>query len=136
MIHCYVGKWCVTAMALIDLSKAYNFLPHDLLIAKLDAYGVDIDSLKIIYSYLTDRKQGVKIGNSISTWKSLSKGAPQRSILGLLLFNIFINYFFNTIEHSQVCNFADDNTIYACGETLAEVSIGIENGMRQAMNCY
>ena len=57
----------------MDLSKAYDCLPHDLLTAKLDAYGVDIDSLKLIYSYLTDRKQRVKIGNSFSTWKSLSE---------------------------------------------------------------
>ena len=98
-------------MVLMDLSKAYDRLPHDLLIVKLDAYGVGIDSLKLIYSYLTDRKQMVKIGTSCSTWKSLSKGVPQGSVLGTLLLNIFINDFFYAIEQSQVCNFADDSTI-------------------------
>ena len=51
-----IDKGGVTTMVLMDLSKAYDYLPHDLLIAKLDAYGVGIDSLKLIYSYLTDRK--------------------------------------------------------------------------------
>ena len=114
-------------MVMMNLSKSYDCLLHDLPIAELDAYGVGIDSLKLIYSYLTDRKQRVKIGNSCSTWKSLSKGVPQGSVLGPLLFNTFINDFLYTIEHSQVCKCADDNIIYACGETLAEVSISIDN---------
>ena len=59
-----------------ERSKAYDCMQQDLLIAKLDAYGVGIDILKLIYSCLTDRKQGVKIGTSLSTWKSLSKGVP------------------------------------------------------------
>ncbi len=133
--HC-IDKGGVTAMVLMDLSKAYDCLPHDLLIAKLEAYGLGIDSLKLIYSYITDRKQRVKIGSSLSDWKTLPKGVPQGSVLGPLLFNIFINDFFYVIAHSQVCNFADDNTVFACGETLEEVAISIENDMREAINWY
>ena len=87
-------------MIMMDLSKACDCLPHDLLIAKLDAYGVGIDSLKLIDSYLTDRKQRVNVGTSFSTWKSLSKGVPQRSVLRSLLFNIFIYDFLYAIEYS------------------------------------
>ena len=60
-------------MVLVDVSNAYNCLLHDLLITKPEAYGVGIDCLKLIYSYLTNRKQSVKIGSSFSAWKSLSK---------------------------------------------------------------
>ena len=129
MVRRCIDKGDVNAMVLMDLPKAYDFLPHDLLIARLDPYGVSIDSLKIIYSYLTDRKQRVEIGTSFSTWKSLSKGVLQGSVLGPLLFSIFINDFFYAIEHSQVCNFADDSTIFACGETSDEVAKCIKNDM-------
>ena len=77
-------------MVLMDLAKAYDCLPHDLIIAKLNDYGVGIDSLKLIYSFLTDRKDGVKIGTSFSTWKSLSKGVPQGSTWSPTVQHIYI----------------------------------------------
>ena len=76
------------------------------------------------------------VGTSFSSWKSLSKGVPQGSVLGPLLLNIFINDFFYAIEHSQICNFADDNTIFACSEILDEITKCIENDMRMAMNWF
>ena len=78
-------------MVLMDLSQAYDCLPHDLLAAKLEAYGIGIDSLRLICSYLIDRKQNVKVGTSFGTWKSLSKRVSLGSVLGPLLFNIFID---------------------------------------------
>ena len=74
----------------MDLSKAFDCLPHDLLIAKLRAYGLSEGAVKLLESYLKDRSQQVRLGPCTSTWDKLFKGILQGSILGTLLFNVFI----------------------------------------------
>ena len=77
-----------------DLSKAFGCLHYGLLIAKLDAYGFDIKSVKLIQQYLSNKKQRVKVGNEYSSWNEIFYGIPQGSILGPLIFNIFVCDFF------------------------------------------
>ena len=105
----------------MDLSKAFDTLDHSLLLAKLSAYGFDNPCLNFIKDYLTNRKQRCKIGNSFSNWRKIKLGVPQGSILGPLLFNIFINDIFLFVECSTLCNYADDNTQYSCERTFDQV---------------
>ena len=115
---------------LMDLSKAYGCLPHDLIIAKFEAYGLSKSSLSLLLDYLTSRKQRVKIGSSYSIWNEIKRGVPQGSILGPLLFNAFINDIFMFIEKTEICNFADDNTIYDCGEDLSNILENLKHDLK------
>ena len=81
----------IIGAVLVDLSKAFDCIPHDLHVAKLHAYGLSMDAINFIFSYMKRRKQGVKINDTESLFKILLSGVPQGSILGPILFNIFIN---------------------------------------------
>ena len=81
---------------LTDLSEALDCLSHDLLIAKLQAYGLDIPALRLLHNYLSNKKQGVEIDRTFSSWEEILFDVPQDSILVLLLFNNFyVIYFFS-----------------------------------------
>ena len=82
------------AAVLMDLSKAFDCLPHDILLDKLSAYGMSTDSVSLLESYLSNRKQQIKINGILSSWSDIQKGVPQGSILDPLLFNVFINDIF------------------------------------------
>ena len=98
--------------------RAYDCLPHDLMVAKLEAYGISKDSLQLISDCLSYRKQRIKIGSAYIDWANVIRGIPQGYILCPLTFNIFINDIFLVVEKSNICNFTDDNTLYSHGSNL------------------
>lgn len=95
---------------LMDLSKAFDTNNLELLIAKLYAYRFSTDALKLIHNYISDRQQKVKTVKFFSSCSALLKGVPQRSVLGLILFNIYLNDLFCFLD-CNICSFADDNIL-------------------------
>ena len=106
---------------LMDLSKAFDTMNHELLIAKLYAYGFSIDGLEVLLNYLHDRWERVKINTNFSSWTQLLQGVPQGSVLGPILFNIYINDIFFALKGVDICNFADDTTPHVCDSNLKTV---------------
>ena len=99
-------------VVMMDLSKAFDAIPHGLLLAKLHSYGLSKNACEMIRSYLTNRKQRVKINDVRSSWQYTVRGVPQGSQAGPRIFNIFLNDMFYFIEElCQIINYADDNSL-------------------------
>ena len=115
-----------------DLSKAFDCIDHNLLIAKLDVCGFEKQSINFLLSYLTKCKQRTKVDSAYSSWEILLSVVPQGSILGPLLFNIHIcDMFFETPKDIDFAGYADDNTPYICSSNIDEVLENLQGKLEQ-----
>ena len=112
---------------LTDLSKVFNCIDHELLIAKLHAYGFDTDALKFIYSL------GKK---TYSSFAEILFGIPQESVLGPRLFNAYIRDLFYDIEDLDFTSFADDNTPYSCVSDMISVLEQLKGGVDKIFDWF
>ena len=116
---------------MIDLSKAFNSINHNLLLKKLHAYGVQGVELAWFSNYLTERKQRVVMNGVPSQWTEISTGIPQGSILGPLLFVIFVNDLPSVVEECTVNLYADDTALYSVHSDPGELSRRVQEDLQR-----
>ena len=126
----------VFGVLLTNLSKAFACLSHELLFAKLHAYGFSISALRLIYIYLANRKQRTKINRSYSSWEEILFGIPQGSILEPLLFNILFCDMFFELSQTDYASYADDNTPCVEANNIDEVMTILENDSIQLFKWF
>ena len=114
------GNFVGTVM--IDLSKAFD-IDHSILLGKLSAYGVKGTELTWFTDYLRERRQRVVLNGVNFDWSDVTRGVPQGSILGPLLFIIFVDDLPDVVEHSTVSLCADDTTLYTSGGDAVNVGL-------------
>ncbi len=120
----------------MDLSKAFDWVPYGLLIAKMHAYGLNTNASEFLFGYLSDRYQRVKISNVKHWWMPLQKGIPQGFSLVPFLFNIFINGIFYFIDLCDLANYADDNTLSVIASTIEVVLAALKQDTENAIKWF
>jgi hypothetical protein len=120
----------------MDLSKAFDCLPHNLLLLKLKTYGLSDSALNLLFSYLHQRKQCIKVENVCSNFKYMYKGVPQGSILESVLFKILINDILNVVNNSTIYNYADDNTLSYADYDIKNVVQNLESDSLKMLDWF
>ena len=126
----------VFTAVLTDLSKAFDCIPHGLLIAKLKTFGFDKRSVSFISAYLYNRKQTRKVGSEFSNFLNVFFGVPQGSILGHTLFIIFIEDVLFINNDIDFASYADDTTPYVCGQNFSEVINFLESNVTNVFKWF
>ena len=118
---------------LLDMSKAFDTVNHSILLQKLSRYGVRRAELKWFAEYLSDRRQRVCIRGVKSQWSEVKRGVPQGSILGPLLFIVYVNDLPQSVQKSSVKQYADDTTISLSAEDINTLREGLEEDADNVM---
>ena len=120
----------------MDLSKAFDCIPHDLLIAKLEAYVISENLFAYLQSYLSNRKQCARIHNVTSDFETFMSGAPHGFFVGSIFFDWFFNDFFYFIEKGSAHSFADGNTLSMFEETIQNLIALLETESNAAIEWF
>ena len=110
-----------------DLSKAFDTINHEILLTKLEFYGVRGVALKWFKNYLTNRKQYVEFKNGKTKFFEINCGVPQGSILEPILFLLYINDIINSTENLSLALFADDTNVFYISKSLNELNETVNN---------
>ena len=124
-----IDKDRLTGLIFIDYKKAFELIDHDILLLKLQAYGVESRELMLLEQYLQGRKQSVTINGVQSDPQPITHGVPQRSVLGPLLFTIFINDLPQSVLQPVVDIYADDTTMSASASVLSQLEVRTTIGL-------
>ena len=124
-----IDKKLFSLVVLIDLKKAFDTVDHQILLKKLEIYGVKGDALALLNSYLIDRTQKCQVNGTISSERLIMCGVPQGSILGPLFFLLYINDLPQCLSKTKPRLFADDTNITAAGESINDVEAAMNSDL-------
>ena len=119
---------------MVDLSKAFDIVDHSILLQKLEGYGIRGNALKLFANYLDGRKQRVVIGSAMSEWSNIRRGVPQGSILGPLLFTIYVNDLPLAVKRCTVKQYADDTALYCSSNSPASLEQDLTSDIAAVSN--